>query len=254
MQTFARNLGVKVVHVDASEQFLDAARAASPIPSRSARSSAASSSRCSSAKPARSGMRSWLAQGTIYPDVIESAGAKTKKAHDHQVAPQRRRAARDAASEAARAVAGAVQGRSARAGSRAGPAARDGVSPSLPGAGTGRAHPRRGQSRVRRPAAPCRRDLHRRAARRGLVRQDQPGVRGVPAGELGGRDGRRAHLRARGRAARRADRGLHDRALGRAAARPARPRCPTASSTRCAASTAWCTTSPGKPPATIEWE
>ena len=46
----------------------------------------------------------------------------------HQVAPQRRRPARDAAPEAARAAARAVQGRGARARRRARPAARDGVS------------------------------------------------------------------------------------------------------------------------------
>ena len=48
----------------------------------------------------------------------------------------------------------------------------------------------------------------------GLVRQDGAGVRGVPAGEVGGGDGRRAHLRARRGLARGADAGLHDRALG----------------------------------------
>ena len=84
-------------------------------------------------------------------------------AHD-QVASQRRRPAGDAASQAARAVARAVQGRGARARARARAAARDGVPPSVPGPGPRRAHPRRGQARVRRSAAPRRCDLHRRAA------------------------------------------------------------------------------------------
>ena len=46
METFARHMGVKVIRVDAEQRFL-AALAAWPIPSASARSSAACSSRCS---------------------------------------------------------------------------------------------------------------------------------------------------------------------------------------------------------------
>ena len=63
--------------------------------------------------------------------------------------------------------------------------------------------------------------LHRRAAQRRLVREDQPGLRRVPAGEVGGRDGRWPHLRLRGGLARRADQRLHDGRLGRTALRPA---------------------------------
>ena len=36
---------------------------------------------CSKSRPKQLGDAKWLAQGTIYPDVIESAGSKTGKAH-----------------------------------------------------------------------------------------------------------------------------------------------------------------------------
>ena len=79
MEMFAGRLHAKVVHVDASEQFLGHLQGVSDpeakrkiigrefvaVFQREAR-------KLSNAK--------WLAQGTIYPDVIESGGAKTKKA------------------------------------------------------------------------------------------------------------------------------------------------------------------------------
>ncbi|WP_334106185.1 glutamine-hydrolyzing GMP synthase [Methylobacillus sp.] len=80
METFGKNLGVKVIHVDASAKFLgDLAGVNDPEAKRKiigrefVEVFQQESAKLSQAK--------WLAQGTIYPDVIESAGAKTKKAH-----------------------------------------------------------------------------------------------------------------------------------------------------------------------------
>ncbi|WP_300339899.1 glutamine-hydrolyzing GMP synthase [Accumulibacter sp.] len=80
MQTFARNLGVKVVHVDAAAQFMGHLRGVSD-PEQKRRIIGREFVEVFQAEADRLGNARWLAQGTIYPDVIESAGAKTKKAH-----------------------------------------------------------------------------------------------------------------------------------------------------------------------------
>ena len=115
MDTFARNLGVRVIHVDATDEMYAAlAGVADPEQKRKI-------------------------IGTLFVDVFQREAAKLPQAqvaragddlprrhrvgrrqdqegaHD-QVAPQRRRAARDAAPQAPRAAARAVQGRGARAG------------------------------------------------------------------------------------------------------------------------------------------
>jgi GMP synthase (glutamine-hydrolysing) len=80
METFARNLGVRVIHVDACAQFLGhLAGVTDPEMKRKVigREFVEVFQRESGKLP----KVKWLAQGTIYPDVIESAGAKTKKAH-----------------------------------------------------------------------------------------------------------------------------------------------------------------------------
>src|SRR5476649_2900937 len=80
MQTFARGLGVKVIHVDASVHFLgELAGVDEPEQKRKiiGRVFVEVFQREAAKLP---GVK-WLAQGTIYTDVIESAGAKTKKAH-----------------------------------------------------------------------------------------------------------------------------------------------------------------------------
>ena len=80
MQTFASGLGVKVIHVDASAHFLgELAGVDEPEQKRKiiGRVFVEVFQREAEKLP----LVKWLAQGTIYPDVIESAGAKTKKAH-----------------------------------------------------------------------------------------------------------------------------------------------------------------------------
>ena len=80
METFADHLHMKVIHVDASEEFLrHLAGVTDPEQKRKiiGREFVEVFQREAKKLP----QAKWLAQGTIYPDVIESAGAKTKKAH-----------------------------------------------------------------------------------------------------------------------------------------------------------------------------
>jgi GMP synthase (glutamine-hydrolysing) len=80
MHTFAQNLGVKVIHVDASAEFL-AALAGVSDPEGKRKIIGKLFVDVFQREAAKLTNVQWLAQGTIYPDVIESAGARTKKAH-----------------------------------------------------------------------------------------------------------------------------------------------------------------------------
>ncbi|MFN7087767.1 MAG: glutamine-hydrolyzing GMP synthase [Burkholderiales bacterium] len=80
METFARNLGVKVIHVDAREQFLRHLAGVTD-PEQKRRIIGREFVEVFQREAAKLPKVKWLAQGTIYPDVIESAGAKTRKAH-----------------------------------------------------------------------------------------------------------------------------------------------------------------------------
>ena len=80
MQMFARNLGVNVIHVDASADFM-AKLAGVTDPEQKRKIIGAEFVEVFQREAGKRANARWLAQGTIYPDVIESAGAKTKKAH-----------------------------------------------------------------------------------------------------------------------------------------------------------------------------
>jgi len=80
MQTFAEHMGVRLIRVDAEQRFLDALRdVAEPEAKRKIIGNVFIE--VFEEEAGRLADVTWLAQGTIYPDVIESAGASTGKAH-----------------------------------------------------------------------------------------------------------------------------------------------------------------------------
>ncbi len=79
MQTFAENMGVKIIHVDATAQFMGKLDGVSD-PEAKRKIIGREFIEVFQRESAKIKNAKWLAQGTIYPDVIESAGAKTKKA------------------------------------------------------------------------------------------------------------------------------------------------------------------------------
>ena len=80
MATFNKNMGIKVVRADAADQFLDAL-AGVDEPEAKRKIIGNTFIDVFDQEAAKLNDVKWLAQGTIYPDVIESAGSKTGKAH-----------------------------------------------------------------------------------------------------------------------------------------------------------------------------
>ncbi|MDC7711073.1 glutamine-hydrolyzing GMP synthase [Vogesella indigofera] len=80
MEMFAQNLGVKVIQVDATAQFMGKLAGESD-PEKKRKIIGAEFVEVFQRESGKLTNAKWLAQGTIYPDVIESAGAKTGKAH-----------------------------------------------------------------------------------------------------------------------------------------------------------------------------
>ncbi len=80
MRTFGDHLGVKVIHADCGAQFLRALEGKSD-PEDKRKIIGRVFVEVFQREAAKLPRAKWLAQGTIYPDVIESASAKTKKAH-----------------------------------------------------------------------------------------------------------------------------------------------------------------------------
>ena len=80
MEMFASNMGVKVIRADAQERFLSRLAGVSE-PEAKRKIIGNTFIDVFDEEAAKLTEVKWLAQGTIYPDVIESAGSKTGKAH-----------------------------------------------------------------------------------------------------------------------------------------------------------------------------
>ena len=79
MEMFVGRLHAKVIHVDAAEQFLGHLKGVSD-PEAKRKIIGREFVEVFQREAKKLANAKWLAQGTIYPDVIESGGAKTKKA------------------------------------------------------------------------------------------------------------------------------------------------------------------------------
>jgi GMP synthase (glutamine-hydrolysing) len=80
MDMFGKNLGVKVIHVDATEQFMSKLAGVSD-PEQKRKIIGKEFVEVFQVEAGKLKNAKWLAQGTIYPDVIESAGKGKKGAH-----------------------------------------------------------------------------------------------------------------------------------------------------------------------------
>ena len=78
-ETFQKNMGLKLIVVDAETRFLKALEGVND-PEQKRKIIGREFVEIFQEEAGKLTQAKWLAQGTIYPDVIESAGAKTKKA------------------------------------------------------------------------------------------------------------------------------------------------------------------------------
>jgi GMP synthase (glutamine-hydrolysing) len=79
LHTFERHMHVKVIHVDATQEFFGALEGVTD-PEQKRKIIGKHFVEVFQRESSKLPKAKWLAQGTIYPDVVESAGAKSKKA------------------------------------------------------------------------------------------------------------------------------------------------------------------------------
>ena len=155
METFARHMGIRVIRVNAEQRYMDKLKGVAD-PEDKRKIIGREFIAIFEEEGKKLSNEKWLAQGTIYPDVIESAGAGTGKAHviksHHNVGglPERMNL------EADRTPARTLQGRSTQTGRTTGTATGNNPTPSVSGPGSGRADPRRGEKGIHRNPAPGR--------------------------------------------------------------------------------------------------
>ena len=251
MATFAEHMGLNVVRVNAERRFLDALRGEAD-PEAKRKIIGRVFIEVFDEQAAKLEDVNWLAQGTIYPDVIESAGSKTGKAHviksHHNVGGLPKNMKMKLLEPLRELFKDEVRNL--------------GLALDLP-AEMVRRHPFPGPGlgvrilgeipRRRRSSAASRRDIHRGAAPRRALRQGEPGFRGVPPRAFGRRHGRRTPLRSGDRAAGGGNHRFHDGAVGAAAVRFSRSVTHRIVNEVPGISRVVYDIS-GKPPATIEWE
>ena len=80
METFAKHMGINVIRIDAESRFLKVLKGVSD-PEEKRKIIGVEFIKIFEEQAKNLEDTKWLAQGTIYPDVIESAGAETGKAH-----------------------------------------------------------------------------------------------------------------------------------------------------------------------------
>jgi GMP synthase (glutamine-hydrolysing) len=149
---FRDHYNIPLVVVDAEERFM-AGLAGVTDPEKKRKFIGAEFINVFEEEAKKLGGADFLAQGTLYPDVIESVSFTGGPSRDDQEPPQCRRPARTHEHATGRAVARTLQGRSARAGPRTGPQRPICRPPSLPRPRPRDPHPRRShQGTLRHPA------------------------------------------------------------------------------------------------------
>ena len=149
---FRDHFNIPLVHVPGADIFLNALAGVTD-PETKRKTIGAKFIEVFDAEAAKLGGADFLAQGTLYPDVIESVSFTGGPSVTTQEPPQCRRPTRLYADEAGGALARTVQGRSPRAGPRARPARTLRRPPPLPRPRPRHPHPRRHHQRKAGAAA-----------------------------------------------------------------------------------------------------
>ena len=254
VELFRNSYSISAGRMSTRRRTFSAGSPASATPNRNARSSARVHRRLRRTRRRRSAASNWLAQGTLYPDVIETVSFTRRSVGDDQEPPQRRRPARaDEDRSWSSRCASYSRTRSASSAASSGSRAIVGRHP-FPGPGLairilGDITPEKVRHCCRRPT----RSSSKKFATPGSTTRSGRRSR-CSCRSLGRRDGRLAHLRRRValRAVTSHDGMTADWA--RAPVRPAGPSRRRASSTRCRGVNRVVYDISSKPPTTIEWE